>query len=171
MAKQGLKIEITGLKALDRKLKDPKIMLSVRRAGRQGSQLIAGEARRNAPSGVAGGGGLQGAISVKEGPTIPGTILPTGWTILGGIPYAIFVEKGRKPGKSPPTRRGSALRRWVRLVLKDERLVYAVAKTIAREGTKPQPFLIPALKTKRAEIKRLFNQSIVDMQRWWERPL
>ena len=60
--------------------------------------------------------------------------------IGSAVPYALYVEKGTKP-HFPPT---SALRGWSRRVISDEGLAYVVARKIAAEGTKAQPFLLPA---------------------------
>ena len=169
MPRPGLKVVITGDKALDRKLRDPRLALPVRRAGRQSAQLVAGEGRRRAPHGVSAGGGLQGGISAREEKVIPGTMLPRGWTILGGKPYAAAVEFGRKAGKMPPWGPGTALRRWARLVLRDEGAAFLVARKIGRHGTTPQPFLEPALRVKRGAIRRLFNKALTAMEKQWDR--
>jgi len=55
-------------------------------------------------------------------------------TEIWGSNYATAaLETGRAKGKMPPI---GALKRWARLKLGDENLAFAVAKKIAKEGTK-----------------------------------
>ena len=63
--------------------------------------------------------------------------------------YAMYVEYGRRSGKMPPV---ETLEAWVykRFQLKDWKAAraaaWAMARTIAKEGTKPHPFFGPAIK-------------------------
>ena len=54
--------------------------------------------------------------------------------------YPIYVELGTRP-HFPPV---DMLKEWARRKLGDENLAFPVALKIAREGTKPNPFLMPA---------------------------
>ncbi len=73
------------------------------------------------------------------------------------VHYAAAVEYGRRPGKRPPTRE---LKRWAKRKLGDESLAYVVARKIGREGTRPQPYLEPALEARRGEIVRMFEREL-----------
>jgi hypothetical protein len=54
--------------------------------------------------------------------------------VISGVKYAqIAWETGRKPGRMPPM---DQLRRWASLKLGNPNLAYAVAKKIARVGTR-----------------------------------
>ena len=50
--------------------------------------------------------------------------------------HAIFVERGRKPGKQPPM---EALREWCATYLGDPRLAFVVARAIGRRGVFGRP--------------------------------
>jgi len=64
------------------------------------------------------------------------------------VGYAPFVENGREPGKAPPLQ---SLMDWVKVkrIATGDRNVrnvaWAIAKKIAREGVKPQPFVQPLI--------------------------
>jgi len=70
------------------------------------------------------------------------------------LQYAEYVEKGRRPGRMPPS---SALEAWVRTKVSVENIksiAFLIARKIGREGTKPQPYLLPAA---RKEKPRYFR--------------
>lgn len=102
--------------------------------------------------------------------------------------YAMAVEKGRKPGKRPPT---SALRLWVERVLGAGRtwagkgegagykragskrmkdlysrekeiasLAFLVARAIGKHGTKPHPFLLPAFDHNKRKLMPAFKRAL-----------
>lgn len=58
--------------------------------------------------------------------------------IDNSAPHLVFVERGRKPGKMPPSK---ALRPWAEKRLGDGRLAFVVARAIGRRGIKPTPIL------------------------------
>jgi len=64
--------------------------------------------------------------------------------------YASYVEMGTRP-HWPPV---DALRPWAGKVLGDENLAFLVARAISKRGTKPQPFLGPALYANQNVFKR-----------------
>lgn len=72
-----------------------------------------------------------------------------------GHGYAEYVEYGRKSGRMPPPK---ILTAWVRKKLrvrklKDaERVAFAVARKIARKGTKAQPYFSPAVESQKKAI-------------------
>ena len=80
--------------------------------------------------------------------------------------YAESLEFGRSPGSMPPV---ADLEDWVRRVVLNNTEAYegearsvafAVAKNIEKFGTRPQPFLNPALEENRAEIMRSVQNAI-----------
>ncbi len=73
------------------------------------------------------------------------------------LSYARAVEYGRRPGKRPPT---ASLRGWARRKTGSADNAYPVARAIGRRGTRPQPFLEPALEAKRGEIQRMFEREL-----------
>lgn len=64
--------------------------------------------------------------------------------------YAIYVEKGRGPGKMPPQ---GVLVPWLKLHGIDEAAEFPIRRKIAKQGTKPHPFLNPLTKLV-SKIKR-----------------
>lgn len=70
--------------------------------------------------------------------------------------YAIFVEKGTAP-HVPPI---GPLKDWAARKLGDERAAYAVRHKIALQGTKPQPFLLPAADKHFPRLKRKIKEGM-----------
>ena len=66
--------------------------------------------------------------------------------------YAPVVEHGRSAGAAMPP--PSALSGWLRRKGIDERYAFVVARNIARRGTRPRPYLKPALDKNRPAITR-----------------
>lgn len=96
--------------------------------------------------------------------------------------YAYFVEYGRRAGKMPPVdyimewlrKKSSAFRsasRWAKKfkissVDMDKMLrsnAFALAKTIAKKGTKPHPFFAPAVEKNKADIERAIGNEIKEV--------
>jgi len=78
--------------------------------------------------------------------------------IAPGTNYALSVELGRKPGKQPGT--GNGLQEWVKqktgLTGKPlESATYLIARSIARKGIKPKPYMQPAAEQMTARIREL----------------
>uniref|UniRef100_A0A6M3XR70 HK97 gp10 family phage protein n=1 Tax=viral metagenome TaxID=1070528 RepID=A0A6M3XR70_9ZZZZ len=82
--------------------------------------------------------------------------LPLNKTICYDAPHAIFIEAGTDP-HMPPVR---PLQEWARRHgMKDyERAGWAIAKKIEKEGTKPQPFLRPAVDEGSARAKEIIGR-------------
>lgn len=92
-----------------------------RRIGERGKQLLESEAGEHHTTGK-----LVGSMGYK----VQGDKIKIG----SDLNYAhIVMETGRGPGKPPPVR---GLKRWAAIKLGDPKLAYAVAKSIARRGTK-----------------------------------
>lgn len=77
------------------------------------------------------------------------------YVVAPHVNYAAFVEGGRRPGKQPGTANG--LMEWVRLKFgvqgkELDRTTYLVARAIARNGIKPQPYMRPAADDHRDRI-------------------
>lgn len=68
------------------------------------------------------------------------------------VATAIYLEKGRKPGKMPPVK---AIEPWAR---RHGINPYMLARSIGRKGTKPHPFVAPSLDPNRAKIIALFEK-------------
>ena len=66
--------------------------------------------------------------------------------------YAPVVEYGRSAGAAMPP--PSALTGWMRRHGMDETYAFALARAIARRGTRPKPYLKPALDKNRPAITR-----------------
>lgn len=78
--------------------------------------------------------------------------------------HAPFVEYGRKAGRMPKIE-VQGLRAWVhrKLRIPEKELdvvTFAVARKIAREGTKPQPFLMPAYEKVKEMIPEIMKKFV-----------
>lgn len=77
--------------------------------------------------------------------------------------YAYFVEYGRRAGRMPPP---DELAQWAykKFQLHDRKLArqagWAMAVKIAREGTAPHPFFIPALEKNKSRIVQIIQDAI-----------
>lgn len=101
---------------------------------------IEGEARKRAARDL---GELQRSIeSMVRGRDI----------IIKAASHGRFVEFGRRPGKQPPIKEieGWAKRHGIP--------AYLVARKIGQKGTKPQPFMQPAVTENNNEILRMFKE-------------
>lgn len=76
-------------------------------------------------------------------------------TVTADQKYAVFVEKGTRP-HMPPV---APLERWARIKLGKTGVGFLIARKIAREGTEPQPFMLPALNTNLRNINRYFERA------------
>jgi len=104
--------------------------------------IVEGEARRLAPRDT---GRLQGSISSRisgGGASIVGEVGPS-------VAYGLYVERGTRP-HWPPT---AALGGWAR---RHGISPFAVARGIARKGTRAQPFVQPALEKNRGRVEAVF---------------
>ncbi len=150
--------------ALEAELED-----AARRTMQKAVQLVQAEAQRRAPVdtgtlrrsitgqvrplGARKAGGLGATKAAGLGAQQVGLVGVVGTKLS----YARAVEYGRRPGKRPPT---ASLRGWARRKTGSADNAYPVARAIGRRGTRPQPFLEPALEAKRGEIQRMFEREL-----------
>lgn len=118
---------------------------ATRTAMTAGSLLIEGTGRTLAPKDT---GRLAGSITFAitgSGANLTSKIGPS-------VAYGLPVEKGRAAGKMPPV---AALMGWASRKGIDP---YALAKSIARKGIKPKPFMQPAFEGNRVRVVSLFEK-------------
>ena len=72
------------------------------------------------------------------------------------VPYAHDLEFGSAPHRVPI----GDLLKWARRKFGDESIAYAVQKSIEKKGTRPHPFLIPALNSNRTRIFSAVKSSL-----------
>lgn len=107
--------------------------------------LLEGEQKKTAPRDT---GRLQGSVHhtiTGRGASLTGRVGPS-------VRYAIYVEKGRRPGRYPPI---DAVAGWAR---RHGVHPFLVARAIARRGVKPRPFVEPALTKHKSAIVRMFDK-------------
>lgn len=86
-------------------------------------------------------------------------------TVFSGVDYARMVEDGTGPGGWPLPR---ALLRWIRVKrirprnpdMDQTDLAYAIARSIARFGTEPKPFMEPAFEQHKAQAIERIRQAV-----------
>lgn len=74
--------------------------------------------------------------------------------------YGAFVETGRGPGRGP---KPEAIEWWVRkkIARKDsKRAAFLISRAIARKGTRPHPYLLPALVEGEPQVHAAFAAEI-----------
>jgi hypothetical protein len=140
-------IKIEGLEKLQAGIATGPATLAteVRTAMTAGSLLIEGTARGLAPKDT---GRLSGSIThviSGGGANLQSKIGPS-------VAYGIYVEKGRGPGKAPPIGAiaGWAARKGIN--------PYVLARSIARKGVRPQPYMLPAYQSNAGKVTALFER-------------
>jgi HK97 gp10 family phage protein len=76
--------------------------------------------------------------------------------------YAFFVEYGRRAGKMPPP---DMLIQWCRKKLRlPEKIArargWAMARKIAKKGTRPHPFFKPAIESTKKDVEQILKEAI-----------
>jgi HK97 gp10 family phage protein len=154
--------EIKGLDKLRKNFKnlEKQVPAELKGAMFDATNIVRSDAIKNAPSGASPSGekiknnivaivesAFKGVVGVKD-----------------RIRHARPVEFGSRPHFPPIqalTGREEPLDRWVRLKLgAGPGAAYAIARKIARRGTKAQPYLIPAFKDNKRRIIKLFDKAI-----------
>jgi hypothetical protein len=120
---------------------------NVDRALHRGAVEVSREARDRAPKAF---GVLTDAIIAKR----------VDWNeyhIVAGVNYAHAIEYGLPPGRMPPHR---PLLAWVKAKRignrgEEDNTAYVIRRSIADRGTRPQPFMRPALNVFRSRLREL----------------
>ncbi len=121
----------------------------------EGEFLLQRETQELTPVGVGGGGGLKGSIAARDPIVFADTVIGAVGTSLA---HAVPVELGTRP-HFPPV---APLRDWAEHVLgvsgdEAKGVAWAVARKIAREGTKGAHMFERAFETNRAQVERMFE--------------
>lgn len=142
-----IKIQADDLKQLKANFEDlPRTILPfLRRASEKAAFEIEGESKRRAPVDT---GRLRASIS-----TSLGIVKNIGAIVQTNVNYAAFVHEGTRP-HFPPI---SALEKWSK---RKGLNAGAVARSIARKGTKAQPFMREAVENKEKEIAKHYETEI-----------
>ena len=94
-------------------------------------------------------------------PLVDSSPMPV-WAKIGpSKAYGLYVELGTRP-HWPPI---APLVDWAR---RHHMSPYAVAAAIAKRGTKPQPFMTPALEKSKGDIDKFLVEAGNKLQRDWE---
>lgn len=123
-------------------------------------QEMARSARRHAPKAVST---LVNTIKPEQPSALEGRVVV-------GVDYARAVEEGTAGGRFPPV---DNILDWVKVTrqvpddpsLSPDDLAFVIARSIARRGTPPQPYLAPALEENRSRAERRISQAIDDALR------
>lgn len=109
------------------------------RVTRRHAQRIATRARDLAP---VASGQLRGSIKVSQQRSGGGRFT-SGFTVVADVPYSLWVEQGRGPGRMPPV---EAIRRWTILKGINPAAAYPIARKIGERGTRPTHFMSNAVR-------------------------
>lgn len=134
-------VRIHGMNQLIGKLEPRLIAQPARNFLNRGALLVEGTAKRTVAQDTHT---LQRSITNE----LDSSYVPR-WAVIGtNVPYGPYVEHGTR-AHFPPV---GALGGWAR---RHNTNPYAVARSIARKGTKAQPFLEPALTSNEGRIRAL----------------
>ena len=153
MAEPVLTMRIEGLETLQKALADPELVKGpIRDALTRAGLTVEARAKQKAPVDT---GRLRASIAtrVEETRAVIGT--PVG--------YAPYVELGSKPHFPPP----SALATWARRHGFGPRGEWALARAIAKRGTKAHPFLVPALLESKPDIEGFLRDAARQIEAKW----
>lgn len=142
-----MQVTVTGLEPLQKRLNGAgkETQSEMRSAMTASLILLEGEMKRLVPRDT---GRLQGSIThtiTGSGASITGRVGPS-------ARYGYWVEYGRSAGKAPPM---DAVAGWAR---RHGIHPFLLARAIGRRGTRAQPFVAPALRTRRGQVTRLFER-------------
>ena len=161
----SLNMELHSDKLMDALLRMPhQLEKNMDRAIERIVQEMARDARRNAPKAAST---LVQSIHVERPSPLEGIVAPS-------VHYAQMVEEGT--GLQGPFGKASGVMPPVQNILDwietgsgvsandpsydNEDLAWAIARSIAKHGTAPQPFMAPALESNRTRAERRINQAI-----------
>ncbi|MBF0383625.1 MAG: HK97 gp10 family phage protein [Magnetococcales bacterium] len=138
------------------------LMLHVTQFLKRGASEVTREAKREAPKAFTT---LAQAIHYRRvGAKNSGEFI-----VYAGTSYAAYVEEGRKPGGKPPPR--WMIEAWINVGsgikpqnpdMDSRDLAYVISRSIAKKGTKPRPFMAPALDKKTDRLTQLVRQGIIE---------
>lgn len=140
-----IKIQIKGLKELRTVFKkSPEIVRDqLQRAITLSTALVSRKAKLEAPVGVSGH--LKSRIRIRISP-FRGIIEPT-------VKYGLYVHKGTRPHWTGV----GNLRKWAK---RKGINPYALQKSIAKKGTKANPFMKRAAKKSESKVQAIFQRAI-----------
>lgn len=150
-----LKMTVLGGEELRKALLDPDLLAGpVRRFLARSAHLVEAGAKEAAPVDT---GRLRSSIATRIGPTRA--------LVGSNVVYAPFVEFGTRP-HWPPL---SAMQPWARRHGFPPGTVgaFLVARAISQRGTRPQPFLFPALEAARGAIMGFLRDMAEEVRRHW----
>lgn len=87
---------------------------------------------------------------------IKSTIRPLQSVVRAMAGHSVYVHEGTRP-HFPPITPGSPLERWAR---KKNIPVFVVARSIARKGTKAQPFFDESIEANETKVRRWFGDAL-----------
>ena len=154
MAEYALYVKVEGAEKIQEALKDPKLLKGpiadfLKKSGAYVTQM----AMEKAPVDT---GHLKASIAFKA----KATEVEIGTNIF----YARFQEFGTKPHFPPP----SALAVWARRHGMPG-AEFAIARKIAKRGTRPRPFLVPALQGAKSAIDGFLKEAADKIEAFWGR--
>ena len=158
MSPATVKVQIRGLERLQKRLNEAgrrRLADELRDATQESVLLVEAEAKRRVPQVTrALFRTIKGDVKETSGGTFRGIVSAGG----GGVLYARMVEEGTKPHVIVP-RRKRALR-W------RSGKGFRFATSVQHPGTKPQPYMVPALDASRARIEKAFQKHADQLLDW-----
>lgn len=139
-----------------RKFEDRVLSKAAQGLKESAARIVAEAKRKIKDNGSIATGMLRNSGSVR--PQVDGTV-DAGFY----AEYAYWVEYGRKAGGMPPVK---LIKEWVRKkhLSSDEKeidsMAFAIAKSIAANGTKAKPFLTPSYEENKARIDEIMQKAI-----------
>jgi hypothetical protein len=106
-------------------------------------------------------------LTIEKAPASTGTLrksinrdlFPTYAKVYPTVKYGIYVHEGTRPHFPPiiELKPGGSIYRWAQ---KKGLNPYAVARAIARKGTKAQPWMADIAENQKAEVERIFLEQL-----------
>jgi len=157
-------IELKGLDELTRSLDEmqKRMPMSYEKGLKRFCQLCVNSIKKRCPRGVFKGAGLMGSIKYEVTKALTsGMMAFVNGEIYSDCPYAEYPETGTRP-HMPPV---EPLKLWVRRILniadekEAESVAWAIAKTIAKYGTKAKPYFRPGIEENIPKFESVMKQA------------
>lgn len=118
-----------------------------------GSIIVQKELKKKAPVGV----------TANLGRNVERTVNAQGARIVPKEKYHSVIEYGRRRGAKMPPYGDPVFKKWVAQKLGADVSPFLVARSIARKGTKAQPYIVPAYVTTKPKVQRYAASQISKM--------
>lgn len=152
MITQSVTINVKEIQQLAKQFPDA-VQNRMQRIYNDGSIIVASQITKNAAVGVTG----------NLNRNVQRTVTKNGARIVPKEKYHSVIENGRRAGGKMPPYKDPLFVKWVETKLGSDASPFLVARSIAKKGTKAQPFIVPAYNTTKPIVHKYADNEIKNM--------